>query len=241
MRILYLTLLLVSFAAPVAEPAWARASKDDPDPNTLTEEEKKVGFKLLFDGKTTDGWRGFGKKEMPSGWQAVDGALTRVGGGGDIVTVDKYKNFEFVIQWKVSPGANSGIMYHVSEDEKAPYYTGPEYQILDNARHADGRNPFTCAASCYALYAPSKDVTRPVGEWNDTKIIVKGQHVEHWLNGEKVVEYEKGSDAWNDKVAKSKFNSMKNFGKTTEGHIDLQDHGDQVWFRGIKIRVLPAE
>jgi hypothetical protein len=233
-------LLALTLCLGAALPAMAAPGNDD-DPNSLTEEEKKAGFKLLFDGKTTAGWRGFRKKEMPSGWQVIDGALARVGPGGDIVTVDQFKNFELLLQWKVAPGANSGIMYHVSEDERAPYLTGPEYQILDNARHADGKSPLTSAASCYALYAPTKDATRPVGEWNDAKILVKGRHVEHWLNGEKVVEYEKGGAEWNDKVAKSKFNSMKNFGKTTEGHIDLQDHGDQVWYRAIKIRVLPDE
>lgn len=213
-------------------------AEDEPNPNSLTEEEQKQGFRLLFDGKSTEGWRGYRKQAMPKSFAVVDGTLARVAGGGDIVTVDQFGDFELKLQWKVAPGSNSGIMYHVSEDETAPYFTGPEYQILDNAKHADGRNPLTSAASVYALYAPAKDVTRPVGEWNDTRIVCKGGKVEHWLNGEKVAEFDKNSDEWKEKVAASKFKSWKKFGSTTRGHLCLQDHGDPVWYRAIKIRSL---
>lgn len=233
-------LFVLAFCVFACLPGFA-SPREEPEPNTLTEEEKKLGFKLLFDGKTTAGWRGYGKKECPEGWKAEDGALARVGGGGDIITEDQFKGFEFRFQWKVAPGANSGVMYHVAEGEKAPYFTGPEYQILDNARHADGKNPLTTAASVYALYAPAKDVTRPVGEWNDGAIIIRGKHVEHWLNGEKVCEYDKGGDEWNEKVAGSKFKAWSKFGKPTEGHLCLQDHGDPVWYRSLRIRQLPSE
>jgi hypothetical protein len=210
-------------------------------PNTLTAQEQKDGWKLLFDGKTTAGWRAFRGKEIPGVWSVVDGALvvapksgTR---GGDLVTDGEYGNFEFAFDWKVSPGANSGVMYRVSEEFNEPWMTGPEYQVLDNDKHRDGRNPKTAAASCYALYAPSAKKTKPVGEWNEGRIVVNGNHVEHWLNGEKVVEYDFGSSDWNDRVAKSKFKALPKFGKEPTGHIDLQFHGDQVAFRNLRIRV----
>ena len=216
----------------------SKATKAEDMPNTLSDVEKAAGFKLLFDGQTTKGWRGYRKENCPEAWKVVDGALTLKGRGGDIITEDQFDNFELLIEWKISPGGNSGLFYHATETNEPVYATGPEVQILDNQRHADGKNPKTTACSCYALYAPTKDMTKPVGEWNQTKIIVNGQHVEHWLNGEKIVEYEKGSDDWNAKVAASKFRSMKNFGKPTKGHIALQDHGNEVAYRSIKIRVL---
>jgi hypothetical protein len=215
---------------------------DEPAPNTLTDKEKADGWKLLFDGQTTDGWHAYRGKDIPDVWKVIDGALVVSGKngkkGGDIVTNDKYENFELAFQWKVTPGANSGVMYRVSESKGSPYETGPEYQILDNAKHSDGKNPKTSAASAYALYAPTKDATKPVGEWNKARIVVKGNHVEHWLNGEKVVEYDFGSDDWNKRVAASKFAEMDQFGKEKAGHIDLQWHGDEVAYRSIKIKVL---
>lgn len=211
---------------------------DDGPMNTLSDAEKTAGFKLLFDGKTTDGWRGYGSKSFPSGWKVIDGHMVRVGGGGDIITDGEYGSFELLVDWKVSPKGNSGIMYHVKEGNPTAYMTGPEYQVLDNKGHADGRNKLTSAGSCYALYAPSKDVCHPAGEWNHTKIVIKNGHVEHWLNDTKVVEYEKGSDEWNKKVAGSKFKAWSTFGKPTKGHIVLQDHGDKVEYKNIKIKVL---
>jgi len=211
-------------------------------PNTLSAKEKDGGWKLLFDGKTTDGWHAYRGKEVGDKWKVVDGALVLNPAdgkrGGDIVTDDKYENFDLTLEWKVTKGANSGVMYRVSEEKGAPYETGPEYQILDNANHGDGKNPKTSAASAYALYAPSKDVTKPIGEWNKTRIVVRGDHVEHWLNGVKVVEYDFGSDDWIKRVEESKFAKMDRFGKEKKGHIDLQDHGNEVAYRSIKIKVL---
>jgi hypothetical protein len=217
---------------------------DEPAANTLTAKEKENGWKLLFDGKTTDGWRAYKGKDVPAAWKVIDGALVvspKNGEGGDIVTKDQYENFELSIEWKVTKGANSGIMYRVSESKGAPYETGPEYQVLDNKNHADGKEPKTSAASCYAIYAPTKDVTKPIGEWNKARIVVNGNKVEHWLNGEKVVEYEFGSDDWNKRVAESKFKDAKDYGKEKKGHIDLQFHGDEVAFRNIKIKVLDGK
>src|SRR5262249_60222454 len=138
----------------------------------------------------------------------------------------------------IAEGGHSCLMYRVSEKFGVPYESGPEYQLLDNAKHSDGKNPLTSAASCYALYAPSKDETKPVGEWNKTRLVVNGHHVEHWLNGKKVVEYELGSADWNKRVKASKFKDLPKFGKEAKGHIDLQDHGNRVEFRNIKIRLL---
>jgi hypothetical protein len=222
--------------------ASVSCAADDTAQNTLTDKEKADGWKLLFDGKTTKGWHKYKGKEVGDRWKAVDGTLALLHkdgkDGGDIITDENFGNFELAIDWKVTPGANSGIMYRVSETEDAPFFTGPEYQILDNAKHADGKNPKTSAASCYALYAPTKDVCKPVGQWNRTRILVKDNHVEHWLNDVKVVEYDFGSKDWNKRVAESKFNEWKKFGTMKKGGIDLQDHGDDVTYRNIKIRVL---
>lgn len=208
--------------------------------NFLTDAEKAEGWRLLFDGKTTKGWRGFRKDTMPDGWQVVDDSLVRVGPAGDIVTMDQYQNFELKLEWRISPGGNSGILFHVSEDKPAVFETGPEMQVLDNTEHADGKNPLTSAGADYALHAPTHDVTKPVGLFNKVRLVVNGPHVEHWLNGEKIVEYELWTDAWRDLVAGSKFNAWPGFGLNKTGYIALQDHGDKVWYRNIKIRALPA-
>src|SRR5262245_36321496 len=218
------------------------AAADEAHRNTLTEKEKAEGWKLLFDGKTTHGWHAFRGKDVPDKWKVLHGALVispkNGKHGGDIVTDEDYGSFELSFEWKVTEGANSGVMYRVSEEEGGPYFTGPEYQILDNKKHPDGRSKLTSAASCYALYAPTEDATKPVGEWNQGRIVVNGNKVEHWLNGKKVVAYELGSDDWNTRVGKSKFNAWKKFGTMKKGKIDLQDHGDEVAYRSIKIRVL---
>jgi cytochrome c len=203
--------------------------------NFLTDEERQAGWRLLFDGRTTKGWHGYKKDKFPDGWKVVNDCLVRVGSAGDIITDDEFDNFELSIEWRISPGGNSGIMYHVAEDHDWPWQTGPEYQILDNAEHADGQNPKTSAASCYALYAPSRDVTVPVGLFNKSRIVMQGRHVEHWLNGVKVVEYELGSPEWEQLVKDSKFGTMPDYGRQPKGKIDLQDHGDKVWYRNIKI------
>ena len=206
--------------------------------NALTEDEKKAGWKLLFDGKTTEGWKGYKKDKVSDGWQVVDGVLTLAKGGGDICTVEEFADFEFQTDWKISPGGNSGIMYRVAETKGAPYETGPEYQVLDDEKHGDGKNPLTSAGSIYAVYPPAKKVVKPAGEWNHTKIVLKGNHVEHWLNNEKVAEAEIGSEDWNAKVAKSKWAKVTSYAKETKGKIDLQGHGDKVEFKNIKILVL---
>lgn len=211
----------------------------EPAPNTLSDAEQKAGWQLLFDGKTLDQWRGYATPLVPKGWRAVDGTITRTGDGGDLMTKDQFANFELALDWRISPGGNSGIMFRVLRGAEAPYYTGPEMQILDNAGHADGKAPETSAGSNYALHAPIRDVTRPVGSWNAVRLIANGNKVEHWMNDVKVVEYELGSADWLARVRPSKFNDWPGYGKAPRGHIVLQDHGNVVSFRNLKIRVLP--
>jgi len=208
-------------------------------PNTLTEAERQAGWKLLFDGRSTAGWRGYKQDTMPAGWSVVDGALTRTAQGGDIITTDKFRSFELAIEWKVSAGGNSGIFYHGVEGDGPIYYSAPEMQVLDDERHADGKSPLTSAGAAYGLYPAPRGIVKPVGEWNVARILVEGNRVQHWLNGTKTADYELGSAEWLEKVKNSKFNAWPAYGKAAEGHIGLQDHGDWVAFRNIKIRVLP--
>lgn len=188
-------------------------------------------------------WRGFKRQNLPAAWKVVGDTLAftpvaDTSQRGDIVTREQYGDFELAYEWKVSPGGNSGVYYRADEDHAFGWETGPEMQVLDNKRHVDGKNPLTSAGAAYALYAPSEDVTRPAGEWNEARIVARGPHVEHWLNGRKVVEYEQGSPDWQQRMKASKFNTMPDYGKRMSGHIVLQDHGDPVWFRNIRIRRL---
>ena len=207
--------------------------------------KKESGFVALTGHDGREHWLGYGldkaKDSWPANWEFVDGVLHAKGGGADLKTREQYGDFDLRFEWKVPRGANSGVMYRVSQETDPAYYTGPEYQIVDNVGHADGANPDTSAASVYALYAPSKDVTKPAGGWNEARIIVSGNHVEHYLNGEKVVEYQLGNADWNKRVAASKFAAWKKFGTNRRGHIVLQDHGDQVWYRNVRIKSLDDE
>lgn len=236
--------ILVAGAAACSAPAdggtsqQAAASEEAEAVNVLTSAEVEEGWRLLFDGRTTAGWRGFRQEGMPEGWQIVDGALTRVAAGGDIITTDQFENFELALEWKLSEGGNSGIMFHVTEDAEQTYHTGPEMQVLDDERHADGRNPLTSTGSNYALHAPTQKTVKPVGEWNQVRLRVQDGRVEQWLNGVKVVEYELGSADWERRVAASKFNEWTGYGRAGRGHIALQDHGDWVAYRNIKVREL---
>lgn len=205
-------------------------------PNTLSAKERADGWKLLFDGKTTNGWRGYRKKTMPDGWQVRDGALVRAATAGDIVTEQQFDNFELQFDWKVTKGANSGVFYRASEEYPAVYESAPEYQVLDNGGHPDGKSPKTSAGSNYALDAPVRDVTKPVGEWNHARIVVDGHHVEHWMNGVKLLEYELNSPKWKEEVAASKFKQWPAYGTLSKGYIAIQDHGAEVAFRSIKVR-----
>jgi hypothetical protein len=215
------------------------ASAQEAAMNTLTAAEKAAGWKLLFDGKGLDGWRAYEAGKPVAGWAVVDGALTRVGPGGDIVTSGTYRNFELALEWNVEPGGNSGVFYRAAPGSEWIYHSAPEMQVLDDERHADGKSPLTSAGANYGLHPAPRGVVKPAGQWNRVRLVVNGNHVEHWLNGQKIVEYELGSADWLALVAKSKFAEWPEYGKATEGFIGLQDHGNRVAYRNIKIRVLP--
>jgi hypothetical protein len=185
-------------------------------------------------------WRGYRQDSLPGGWRfdPATRELTRAAAAGDLITRAQWSDFELELEWKVGPRGNSGIFYRANEGTTRIYENAPEYQILDNTGHPDGRNSGTSAGANYALHAPAADVTRPVGEWNEARIVAVGAHVEHWLNGVKVVEYEMGSADWAARVQASKFAQWPTYGLATRGHIGLQDHGDVVSFRNIRIREL---
>lgn len=196
---------------------------------------------VLFDGTSLDSWRGYRTEEIGSGWEIVDGVLQLTkGGAGDIVTKEEFSDFELAFEWKVEKGSNSGVMYRVSLGDSAPYLSGPEYQILDDDVHADGKNPLTAAGSLYGLYIADGKELKPVGEWNTAKIVLNGSHVEHWVNGKKVVESDFDSDDWKARLEKSKFKTWPKFAKNNSGHIALQDHGDRVYYRQITVKRLAS-
>ncbi len=210
------------------------------EPNTLTDGEKAFGWKLLFDGKTTAGWVGIGKEAFPDkGWSVQDGVLTlsKAAKAGDIVTRDSYTNFELTWEWKISAAGNSGLKYNLPNPAKN---VGFEYQMIDDEGHPDGQKGGRShqTAGLYDLIEPAADKkTKPIGEWNESRLLVRGNHVEHWLNGAKTVEFEIGSDALKEAVAKSKYKKVEKFGEKIASPILLQDHGDEVAVRSIKIRV----
>jgi len=205
-------------------------------PNTLTPQEQAAGWTLLFNGKDLTGWRDFEAAAPDPGWHVADGAISPdPKTSKDLITKAEYGDFELSFEWKISKLGNSGVLYHVIEQGDETYYSGPEYQILDNAH---GERPPQQAASLFALYAPLVDATRPVGEWNEGRIVVDHNHVQHWLNGKKVVEYDLGSADFKARVAASKFKAWPQFASSPTGHIALQNHGDAVAFRDLKIRAL---
>jgi hypothetical protein len=205
--------------------------------STASAAETKTDWKPLFDGKTTNGWRGFKKAGFPKSWVIEGGVLHHPpkAGGGDIITDATYDEFELTFEWKIGEGANSGLKYFILEERGQPI--GHEYQLIDDKKHPDAKlTPKRTTASFYDVLPPKIDATKPAGEWNESRILVKGNHVEHWLNGMKTVDYELGSPELKAAIAKSKFKDVKAFGERVKGHILLQDHGDEVWFRNINIR-----
>lgn len=201
------------------------------------------GWTVLFDGRSTRAWRGYNRDSFPAGcWSVKDGTLKTVpskGDGCDLITRRKYRDFELALEWKVGKGGNSGILYRAAElPPPAPiWHSAPELQILDDTAHPTA-TPQTLTGSLYDLYAPVDKVVRPIGEWNEARVIVRGAHVEHWLNGRKVLEYELGSAALRARIAASKFKDIEAFAREKEGYVGLQHHGEEAWFRNIRIREL---
>jgi len=224
--------------------------------NTLTDAERASGWRLLFDGRTLKGWRGLGSDSVPTAhWKVERGAIRKIASGnvpkladgqpaqgGDLMTVDTFGDFELRWEWKVTPGANSGVKYNVSEElsmAQAPNHAalGFEYQVLDDDRHVDGHLPNHRAGALYDLIAPNAQKRlRPVDVWNASKVVFRGNHGEHWLNGAKIVEFDVGTPHMDSLLAVSKFRSIAGFATRRKGHIVLQDHGDEVFFRNIKVR-----
>jgi lysophospholipase L1-like esterase/type 1 glutamine amidotransferase len=211
--------------------------------NVLTPEEKAEGWTLLFDGTSTDAWRSFNKPSFPDdGWKVEGGTLRRQKGqaGGDLITREQFGDFEFALDWLATPGANSGVIYRVAEGRRFPWETGMEMQILDDAGHPDGKKPKTRAGTLYDLYATSVDVARPAGVWNQARIVARGTRIQHYLNGFLVVDTDLAGEDYKAAHAASKWPGMKEFATQAKGHIALQEHGDEVWFRNIKVRRLDA-
>ena len=229
--------------------------------NTLTQAEQEAGWTLLFDGESFDGWTGLGRDTIPKGhWTIEDGAIRKIESGkvpkapdgqplegGDIMTEDAYRHFELKLEWKASEGGNSGVKYNVSDSLSTahdPQYAalGFEYQLLDDERHPDSEDPTHRAAGLYDLIAPSDEKPlKPAGEWNRARLVFKGNRGEHWLNGEKVLEYDLDSARFDSLFAASKYADTEGFRTRRAGHIVLQDHGNDFWFRNVKIRTFSAD
>jgi hypothetical protein len=209
--------------------------------NTLSKKEKKEGWILLFDGTTTNGWRAYKNKES-EGWDVKNGELYCKEEGvkkrADLITNNQYENYELQIDWKISPKKNSGIIYMVTEENGASYESGPEYQLIDDLGYPSKLSDKQLSGSNYDMQAPSAKVAKPAGEFNHTKIVINKGHVEHWLNGTKVVEYELWSSAWENQKANSKWKDVKPYGMSKKGYIALQDHGGGIAFKNIKIKPL---
>jgi hypothetical protein len=228
-----------------------------PAPNTVSADEREAGWRPLFDGETFDGWRGLGYDSVPSAhWKIENGAIRKIprgqvarmpdgqpASGGDLMTKETFGDFELSWEWKIGRGGNSGVKYNVSEAismAASPSHAalGFEYQLLDDSLAEDNKIPSHRAGALYDMIAPSAATVRPAGEWNGSRLVFRGNHGMHWLNGTKIVEFELGTPRTDSLLAKSKYRNIKNFAQRRAGHIVLQDHGEEVFFRNIKIRDL---
>ena len=212
-------------------------SANQQSPNKSAIRNPQSAMRVLFDGTSLDAWRGYKTDKVPDGWRTADGTLTKDKPVEDIVSKDQFGDFELEIDWKIGAGGNSGIFYRGTEEYDHIYWSAPEYQLLDDEKAADNKTRLTCAGAAYALYPSPPGHLKPVGQWNTTRIVAKGAHVEHWLNGVKLLEYELWSPDWEAKVKASKFKDYPNYGRAKRGHIALQgDHAGTLSFRNIRIR-----
>ncbi len=207
--------------------------------NSVTAAAPAGDWQNLLNATDLSQWRGYQQTDTPAGWQLRDGVLTRVAAAGDLITVAQFSDFELELDWRVAAGGNSGVFFHATETQPYIFMSAPEMQILDDAAHVDGRNPLTSAGSNYALHAAARGIVRGAGQWNEARLRVAGGHVQQWLNGVQIIDYQLGSDDWLARVAASKFSAWPAYGRAGSGHIGLQDHGDEVGFRNIRIRHLP--
>ena len=226
----------------------AAHAQSAPTPNQLTDAEKKAGWVLLFNGRNLDGWRGYKRPDATSTrWVVQDGLLTLNTGDSkdthgqrDIISAGEWDQFELAWEWKISPGGNSGVKYLVLEDRDSAI--GHEYQVIDDEKHPDAKvGPKRQTAAFYDVLAASNRPLKPAGEWNQSRVVVKGHTVEHWLNGTKVLQYELDSPAVQAAVDASKFKGIERFGKSHKAHVLFQDHGDAVWYRNVKIRPIAGQ
>lgn len=246
-KIVFLLSILAACTGKKESPAATTPAVPDIVLPSLSDQQKADGWKLLFDGKSLEGWRIF-KNWKNNTWEVKDGMLhckplnEQAKGDGDersdIMTNDEFGNFEFTCEWKISHAGNSGIIYRVTEEYEQPYFTGPEYQVIDDEGYQPKQSDVHLSGANYDMMAPSVKAAKPAGEWNETKIVVNGKNVEHWLNGQKVVAYELGSADWQKRKDGSKWKDKKGYGMAAQGHIDLQDHGDEVWYRNLMIKKL---
>ena len=232
--------LAVASASAARDPQSAGTpTKATPPTDTKRSTAGNSPWKILFDGKSLDAWRGYKNTPVPSRWHIVDGALAKEAPVADIVTKDEFDDFELELEWKIGEAGNSGILYRGGEDADHIYWTAPEYQLLDDLEAGDNKTRLTCAGAAYGLYPSPEGHLKPVGDWNRARIVAKGAHVEHWLNDFKLLEYELWSPDWEAKVQASKFKDWPSYGRVKKGHIALQgDHNGALAFRNIRIREL---
>jgi hypothetical protein len=232
-------LALASLVAVAAATASTGAARSGQSAGQAADRHPPAARKVLFDGKSLDAWRGYKSDTVPQGWKINGGVLTKDGRPADLISRDEFGDFELELEWKIAPGGNSGIFYRGSEEYDHIYWSAPEYQLLDDEKAEDNKTRLTCAGAAYAIYPSPSGHLKPVGEFNATRIVARGAHVEHWLNGFKLLEYELWSPDWEAKVKASKFAPYANFGRAKRGHFGIQgDHEGDLAFRNIRVREL---
>jgi hypothetical protein len=232
--------VILILAACTASQSGTMQAGDSVPSGSLSAEQRAAGWRLLVDGSSTSAWRGYKSQTMPPGWSAASGTLSKSSVTEDIITRDQFANFELAFDWMISPGGNAGLFYRGTEEYDHIYWSAPEYQLLDDSGHVDGKNRLTSAGAAYGLYPAPAGIVKPANQWNSTMLVVQGARVQHWLNGQKLLEYELWSPDWEGKVKASKFNDYPNYGRAKSGHIGFQgDHEGVLSLRNVRIRTLP--